>query len=87
MSARQFVNWYNGLPDLHWQPDLSGQRAVIFGHGNVALDVARILLSPLLMLRQTDIADGALEALASSSIRHVSLVGRRGPLEVRKEGV
>lgn len=84
VSARQFVNWYNGLPDMSWQPDLSGSRAVIFGHGNVALDVARMLLSPLAMLRQTDIADRALEALSASNIHHVTLVGRRGPLEVRE---
>ena len=81
-SAREFVGWYNGHPDTQWTPDLSGTHAVIFGHGNVALDVARMLLAPLSLLEKTDIADRALETLAASKIRHVTLVGRRGPLEV-----
>lgn len=81
-SAREFVGWYNGHPDVQFTPDLSGTHAVVFGHGNVALDVARMLLAPLSVLEKTDIADRALEALATSNIRHVTLVGRRGPLEV-----
>jgi adrenodoxin-NADP+ reductase len=76
------VGWYNGHPDVQFTPDLSGTHAVVFGHGNVALDVARMLLAPLSVLEKTDIADRALEALAASHIRHVTLVGRRGPLEV-----
>ena len=50
--------------------------------GNVALDCARILLSPIDQLAKTDITDLALERLRHSRIRHVILVGRRGPLQV-----
>lgn len=57
-------------------------RAVIIGMGNVALDCARILLSPIDELAKTDITDLALERLRHSRIRHVILVGRRGPLQV-----
>lgn len=48
-SAREFVGWYNGLPDCAGlQPDLSrGEDAVIIGQGNVALDVARMLLEDI----------------------------------------
>ncbi|XP_065898744.1 NADPH:adrenodoxin oxidoreductase, mitochondrial-like isoform X2 [Dysidea avara] len=82
-SARAFVGWYNGLPEeknLH--PDLSGERAVIFGQGNVAVDVARILLTPVELLKNTDICAHALNTLAQSKIRRVDIVGRRGPLQV-----
>ncbi|KAK8762625.1 hypothetical protein V5799_026106 [Amblyomma americanum] len=82
-SARKFVGWYNGHPaDVGVCPDLSGGTAVIIGHGNVALDVARILLSPLESLQETDIAEPALQALRKSSVQKVIVVGRRGPLEV-----
>ncbi|KAL6237287.1 hypothetical protein BDW75DRAFT_204265 [Aspergillus navahoensis] len=82
-SAREFVGWYNGLPEHRdLKPDLTaGEDAVIVGQGNVALDVARILLSDVDRLRQTDIADYALEALSSSKIKRVRVVGRRGPLQ------
>ncbi|KAL4879161.1 hypothetical protein BJY04DRAFT_194412 [Aspergillus karnatakaensis] len=82
-SAREFVGWYNGLPEHRdLAPDLTaGKDAVIIGQGNVALDVARILLSDVDRLRQTDIADHALEALSQSKINRVRVVGRRGPLQ------
>jgi len=50
--------------------------------GNVALDCARILLSPIDELAKTDITDIALDTLRQSRIRHVILVGRRGPMQV-----
>ncbi|NXC21604.1 ADRO protein, partial [Corythaeola cristata] len=82
-SARAFVGWYNGLPENRdLKPDLSCETALILGHGNVALDIARILLSPLGLLRKTDITDSSLAALACSKVKRVWLVGRRGPLQV-----
>uniref|UniRef100_L7M113 NADPH:adrenodoxin oxidoreductase, mitochondrial n=1 Tax=Rhipicephalus pulchellus TaxID=72859 RepID=L7M113_RHIPC len=82
-SARKFVGWYNGHPaDVGVRPDLSGETAVVIGHGNVALDVARILLSPPESLQETDIVEPALEALRKSCLRKVIVVGRRGPFEV-----
>lgn len=82
--ASDFVGWYNGHPDHRGhQFDFSSERAVILGHGNVALDVARLLVKTPDELRHTDIAAHALEALAESRIREVHVVGRRGPAEVR----
>ncbi|XP_061472085.1 NADPH:adrenodoxin oxidoreductase, mitochondrial isoform X1 [Rhineura floridana] len=82
-TARAFVGWYNGLPENRdLKPDLSCETAVVLGHGNVALDVARILLSPLEILRKTDITEEALAALACSKVKRVCLIGRRGPLQV-----
>ncbi|KAL3618028.1 hypothetical protein CASFOL_038349 [Castilleja foliolosa] len=82
-AAREFVWWYNGHPDYRdLDPDLkSTDTAVILGQGNVALDVARILLRPTAELAKTDIAVHALNALEESSIRKVYLVGRRGPVQ------
>lgn len=83
-SARAFVGWYNGLPEcaqLRVRLD-EAEEAVVIGHGNVALDVARILLAPAQALRTTDMATHAVEALARSRIRRVRVVGRRGPLQV-----
>lgn len=82
VSAREFVAWYNGHPDYADRSfDLSCERAVIVGNGNVALDVARILSSDVSRLLKTDIAAHALEALAASRIREVVVLGRRGPAQ------
>ncbi|RMZ79799.1 hypothetical protein DV738_g3224, partial [Chaetothyriales sp. CBS 135597] len=82
-SARAFVGWYNGLPEYrNLQPDLTaGDTAIVVGQGNVALDVARLLLAPHSHLKGTDITEYALDALSTSTIRHIHVVGRRGPLQ------
>jgi adrenodoxin-NADP+ reductase len=83
LSARAFVGWYNGLPEYAGlNPALdSSDDAVVIGQGNVALDVARVLLSPLDRLRTTDMTEAALDTLAKSRVRRVRVVGRRGPLQ------
>lgn len=83
-SARSFVGWYNGLPNSSNLPvDLSRvETAAIFGHGNVALDIARILLSSPDKLAKTDISAKSLDMLRRSSVKKVYLIGRRGPLQV-----
>ncbi|WP_439032243.1 FAD-dependent oxidoreductase [Gordonia terrae] len=79
-AAREFVAWYNGHPEhADARFDLSSNRAVVIGNGNVALDVARILVSDVESLRRTDIADHALSVLAGSHIDEVVVLGRRGP--------
>ncbi len=81
-SATDFVAWYNGHPDFaHRSFDLSGERAVVVGNGNVALDVARILVADPRQLAHTDLADHALRALETSRIREVVVLGRRGPAQ------
>lgn len=83
LSARTFVGWYNAQPEtaadaVDLGPATRG-RAVIVGNGNVALDMARVLLSEPDALADSDIADHALEALRTSAVREVVLVARRGP--------
>jgi ferredoxin--NADP+ reductase len=78
-TATAFVAWYNGHPEHADRTyDLSGERAVIVGNGNVALDVARILATDPARLASTDIADHALEVLRGSAVREIVLLGRRG---------
>ncbi len=81
-SASEFVGWYNAHPDFRSLSfDFSGTSAIVVGNGNVAMDLARILLVPVDELRRTDIAEHALRALANSNIREVTILGRRGPAE------
>jgi ferredoxin--NADP+ reductase len=82
IAAVDFVGWYNAHP--HFQdmsPDLSCGRAVVVGNGNVALDVARILVTDPDVLALTDIADHALESLRPCGVEEVLIIGRRGPLQ------
>lgn len=87
LSARTFVNYYNGHPYhsalLAPLVDLSKlDHATIIGQGNVALDVARILLKDVDALREYDVPEPVLAELARSRIRRVDIVGRRGPLQL-----
>ncbi|CCJ28632.1 unnamed protein product [Pneumocystis jirovecii] len=83
-SARSFVGWYNGHYEFQeLNPDLeSTDLAVIVGHGNVALDIARILLVDPSILEKTDITEKAMESLRKSKIKHVKIIGRRGPMQM-----
>lgn len=80
VSAREFVAWYNGHPDHADRSfDLSGEQVVVIGNGNVALDVARVLVQPNSELRRTEMADHALAALDAHGVRDVIITARRGP--------
>ncbi|MFE7190664.1 4Fe-4S binding protein [Kitasatospora sp. NPDC057541] len=86
LPATTFVRWYNAEPTvpadavtLSGGPGSGADRAVVIGNGNVAVDIARILLSDPDRLAATDIADHALAALRGSAVREVVLLARRGP--------
>jgi ferredoxin--NADP+ reductase len=81
-SATEFVAWYNGHPDYQELSfDLDVERAVVIGNGNVALDVARMLALTPEELDPTDTTDPAIEAIGSSPVREIVIVGRRGPAQ------
>ena len=82
-AATEFVGWYNGHPDhTALEVDLlSAERAVVVGNGNVAIDVARMLVLAPSELAPTDTADHALHVLAASRVSEVVVVGRRGPAQ------
>jgi ferredoxin/flavodoxin---NADP+ reductase len=82
VAATQFVAWYNGHPGHADEAfDLSCSRAVVIGNGNVAIDVARMLVLDPDELAGTDIADHALAAFAAASVTEVVILGRRGPAQ------
>ena len=81
-AATEFVAWYNGHPDYQDIAfDLSVERAVVIGNGNVALDLARMLALTHEELSPTDATDASIAAIASSAIREIVVVGRRGPAQ------
>ena len=83
-TATAFVGWYNGHPDYRdLSFDLSQEIAVVVGQGNVAADVSRILAKTVDELKQTDIADHALQQLAESKIKEIHVIGRRGPVQAK----
>ncbi|HEX3688857.1 MAG TPA: FAD-dependent oxidoreductase [Solirubrobacteraceae bacterium] len=81
-AATDFVAWYNGHPHYADQMfDLNGGRAVVVGNGNVAIDVARMLVLDPKELAPTDTANHALDAFGMAGVTEVVLLGRRGPAE------
>ena len=81
-AATELVAWYNGHPDYQQLDfDLSVERAVVIGNGNVALDVARMLALTQEELAPTDATDASITAIAASPIREIVVVGRRGPAQ------
>jgi ferredoxin--NADP+ reductase len=81
-AATEFVAWYNGHPDHSGlEVDLQAEQVVVVGAGNVAIDVARMLALAPSELEVTDTADHAIEVLERSSIREVTILARRGPLQ------
>src|SRR3954454_5789687 len=81
-SATEFVAWYNGHPDYaDHEFDLSATRAVVIGNGNVAIDVARMLVLDPDEVQVTDTADHAIEGLMAAQVEHVIMLGRRGPAQ------
>jgi ferredoxin--NADP+ reductase len=83
-SATEFVSWYSAHPDAVDDGFLRGARsAVVIGVGNVAVDVARMLVRGVAELSGTDVPQAALTALAAGRVADVHMVGRRGPSQAR----
>ncbi len=81
-AATELVAWYNGHPDFQdLSFDLSCDRAVVVGNGNVALDVARMLALTREELASTDTTDEAIEAIVEAGIEEILVLGRRGPVQ------
>lgn len=78
-GAAEFVTWYDGHPDVGPGFPLTAERAAVVGVGNVALDVARMLVRTPEQLEATDIPEHVREGFAANAARVVSVLGRRGP--------
>jgi ferredoxin--NADP+ reductase len=80
--ATAFVAWYNGHPDFqHLQFDLSHERVVVIGNGNVAIDCARMLALTSEELAPTDTTNEAIDAINAAGVREILMLGRRGPVQ------
>jgi len=81
-TATELVAWINGHPEFtDLRVDLSHERVVVIGNGNVALDAARMLTAGPDQLARTDISDHALAAFRNSAVREVVIAARRGPAQ------
>ena len=81
-SATEFVNWYNAHPDFaDREYDLSCERVVVIGNGNVAADVTRMLALPREELEVTDTAEHAIDPIADCGVKEILVLGRRGPAQ------
>ncbi|KAG9026396.1 NADPH-adrenodoxin reductase [Tulasnella sp. JGI-2019a] len=83
IPAIDVVHWYTGHESNPPPPPLDRTRHVtLIGHGNVSLDIARMLLTPPSVLEKLDIPQHVLDVLRTSIVEHVSIASRRGPAEV-----
>ncbi len=83
-AATDFVNWYCGHPDIDpAEFSLDAESVAVIGVGNVAVDVARILVRNPAELRETDVSQPVLDALTASKVREVHMIGRRGPAQAK----
>jgi ferredoxin--NADP+ reductase len=82
-GAADFVNWYDAHPDFPLMWPLNAKQIAVIGNGNVALDVARMLIKLPDDLLSTDIPEHVYEGLKSSPVTDVHVFGRRGPAQVK----
>ena len=83
-GSADFVGWYNGHPDFtDLNPDLNVGAVAVVGVGNVAIDIARVLVKTPAEMAATDIADHAANAVQASPLTDVYMFGRRGPIEAK----
>jgi ferredoxin--NADP+ reductase len=83
-AATDFVNWYCGHPDMDPGTfSLDAESVAVIGVGNVAVDVARILVREPAELASTDVSQPVLDTLTASKVREVHVIGRRGPAQAK----
>lgn len=84
IPALSLVHWYTQHPSVAHKspPPLEKlERVSIIGQGNVSLDVARVLLTSPSVLEKYDVPNNVLDVLRRSAVKHVDIIGRRGPLQ------
>ncbi len=83
-GAAAFVGWYNGHPDFRdLSPRLDGANVVVIGNGNVAIDIARVLVKTPYEMATTDLVDYAAATIDAAPVTDVYMLGRRGPVEAK----
>lgn len=82
-GSAEFVSWYDSHPDVPTSWDLTATDVAVIGAGNVALDVARMLVRPPNELQTTDVSDNVMTAFSHNAARDVHIFARRGPADAR----
>lgn len=82
-GSAEFVSWYDSHPDVPLRWDLDATDVAVLGAGNVALDVARMLVLPPSQLETTDVSDNVMTAFQRNAARDVHIFARRGPVDAR----
>ena len=83
-GSAAFVGWYNGHPDFRGlDPDLDTKAVAVIGVGNVAIDVARVLVKTPEEMADSDLPEYAAQAIQAAPITDVYMIGRRGPVEAK----
>lgn len=83
-GSAAFVGWYNAHPDFrHLDPDLNVKAVVVVGVGNVAIDIARVLVKTAAEMADSDLPDYAAAAIHASPLTDVYILGRRGPIDAK----
>ncbi|KFF59355.1 pyridine nucleotide-disulfide oxidoreductase [Cryobacterium sp. MLB-32] len=82
-GAADFVSWFDGHPDVSRTWPLEAREIAVIGNGNVALDVARMLVKHADDLLPTEIPENVYAGLNTSPVTDVHIFGRRGPTSVK----
>jgi ferredoxin--NADP+ reductase len=84
IGSAAFVGWYNGHPDFaDLSPDLNTASVAVVGNGNVAIDIARVLVKTRAEMTEADLPEGVSNDIQAASVSNVYMIGRRGPVEAK----
>lgn len=82
-GAAEFVSWFDGHPDVGRDWPLEAREIAVIGNGNVALDIARMLVKHADDLLPTEIPENVYQGLRRNPVTDVHVFGRRGPAQVK----
>lgn len=82
-GAGRLTRLINGHPEETVDDLRLGERVVIIGHGNVAIDLLRLFLTAPEQLRELGIADAVIDAITAGPIREIDIVGRSLPAQAK----
>lgn len=82
--SQAFAGWYNAQPEYRdLAPLLDHQAVAVIGNGNVAIDVARVLIKSEGEMAASDLPRHVAAAIRSSPLTDVHVFGRRGPNQAK----
>lgn len=82
-GAADFVNWFDGHPDVPRTWELNAEQVAVVGNGNVALDISRMLVKDPEELLATEIPENVYEGLRKNPLKQLHVFGRKGPTQVK----